>query len=166
MANIFRMPIDMAKAVLTAKSRWVRFGVPAFIALAVVGAIVGPDNQQPPPAPATMEAGTPPPVKAPRRKPSDSDTSGDEIIANAPPNTTEEEAAGLRAFCDQARNTDLKSAAHDAAAMLKFILRADQEVVDRTGESLERANIVVTRVARAFGEQIYGPWDCASALRD
>ncbi len=156
-----------AKGKIRLTKKWPFVLIGGLVGIAILASLLpSPDDQKKPQKKVAGSASIKVESGALQRKQPDRAMTGEEIIANASPNTPQEEAAGFRAFCDQARNIDLNKAAKDMSAMMAFMLRADQEMVDRTGEPLDRANIVVTRVARAFGQQIYGPSDCASALRD
>jgi hypothetical protein len=88
-----------------------------------------------------------------------------EIIVKAPPNTREEEAAGLRALCGAYRDApESDPTLKDPANAIRAVTQADQTVATQLNEPFERANIIVTCVAKAFAKGIYGPSDCEQAL--
>jgi hypothetical protein len=91
--------------------------------------------------------------------PSDS-PSGAALIAAAPPNTKDEDLAGVHAFCSVVAVADDK----DSSAMMEAMIQADTMVEHQLNIPLERANVVVTRVATAFSKGIYGARDCRYAL--
>lgn len=167
-------PEPEAKAVKRPAPRWLKIFAACAVGFFVLTMIIVAVSPEPEKTAATTVATEEPgaflrePAPTPEAQTATEEPkSGEEIIAEAPANTPEEERAALRAFCSAFRDAPKSDPAlREPKNAMEMMLRADQKVAAELNESIDRANIVVTRVASTFGKGIYGPSECAEALRN